>query len=198
MTPAQRVISLLVGAHLLALLVGAIPEEIARLHPVRPALESYLRASAQTQIWNMFYQPKHASDLVRLGYRLRRADGTSTVQYERVFPVGDPERWKLVAAYFDSFADKAFTAATVQYHKLRSRVLDQPLPTPAMMRELLPFTRYYGRRRVAAGLPAGTSLEAVEFWRGVVAQPISASNPYVEDRTSSSIDWELWGVDDLQ
>jgi hypothetical protein len=200
MTTEQRVLSLLITAHLLAVFVGAVPVQVATLGFVRPATDAYLRATAQTQVWNMFSTPGRASGHVRLGYRLRSADGAPTVEYEQVFPTGDPREWKLVASYFDSFRDKAFTAATESYKKGATEARDagEQVPTVEMIRGLEPFTRYYARRRIAAGLPPGATLEGVEFWWGTTALP---RPPGVEDdgpSTDGAPNWELWAVDDLQ
>jgi hypothetical protein len=201
MTAAQRVISALIVAHLAALSIGAVPDSVGWLAMVRPPVDAYLRATAQRQAWVMFVNPAHVGHFVRLGYRLRRADGTSTVEYETVLPVIDPGRWKLVDAYFNSFTNKAFSAVTGNYQERRNlaRTAGELVPTVEMTRGLQPVTRYYARRRIAAGLPTGASLEAVEFWWGTADFAAWHSAPRVDELDAAGlIDWQLWWADDLR
>ena len=201
MTAAQRVISALIVAHLAALSIGAVPDPVGGLAMLRPPADAYIRATAQIQNWMMFVNPTHVGHFVRLGYRLRLADGTSTVEYEVVLPVIEPGRWKLVDAYFNSFTNKAFSAVTGKYLErwIRAQEAGEPVPTREMISGLQPVTRYYSRRRIAAGLPRDVTLEAVEFWWGSTDFAAWHSAPRVGDLDAAgSIDWQLWWTDDLR
>ena len=134
--------------------------------PFRPLSQRYLRVTRQFEQWDMFATPTHDRQYVRIGYQLQRPDGTvATTEYEKVFPTGSPDKVKLLSSYFDAFADKAVTGTSSTYRTLewRARMAGIPVPTADMVELIEPFTRYYGRRRIAAGLPAGSRLSAVEF-----------------------------------
>jgi len=168
--------------------------------PLRPIVNQYLRLTSQFQVWNMFCNPAQSQRQVRIGYRLIAADGARHTEFQQVFPAGPPEL-KLVRAYFDSFTDKALAAGVENYRRL-VRVADAsntPLSDDDVTQTLRPFTRYYASQRIAAGLPRGTRLAAVEFWSGT--SPIlllgSAAVPTRQPVLEPTITWQLWMTDDL-
>ena len=167
------------------------------IQPVaRPAFV-YVRVTAQFQKWNMFSNPSRVHQYARIGYRLRLRDGIIRTEYEEVFPAGPTDVLKLVSAYFDSFMDKVMSNAGETYRTLsaRARADGERVPTDEMVRSLRPYTDYYGRRRVKAGLPNGAELVAVEFWWGT--RP-SAPPPSVSTTTIAAspppIEWKRWAV----
>ena len=141
----------------------------------------------------------------RVGYRLRMENGTIRTEYELVFPSGPTGVWKFVSAYFDSFMDKAMSTATEDYatRAKRARAAGKLVPTDEMVQGLLPYTRYFGHRRLEAGLPPGAQLIAVEFWYGSTPTPPPpplAGQHIVETATDQppAIDWQRWVVDEWQ
>jgi hypothetical protein len=170
----------------------------AATSPLRPILMSYVRLTGQFQRWNMFCNPARVAQFARIGYRIRAYDGTITTEYESIFPAGPPGVVKLVSAYFDSFMDKALANAGENYRSSSkvARASGQAVPTDQMVTALMPYTRYFGRRRERAGLPTGAQLAAVEFWWGTTPAP---APPWMGQAPRSGgpgqIDWQLWAVD---
>lgn len=167
--------------------------------PLRPLSQRYLRVTRQFEQWDMFATPTHDRQYVRIGYRLQRPDGTVATEYEKVFPTGSPGKVKLLSSYFDAFADKAFTGTSSTYRtrEWRARMDGIPVPTADMVQLIEPFTRYYGHRRIAAGLPAGSRLSAVEFWWGTEPGPEPPVGRPAAPVTSvpANIRWQRWGAD---
>jgi hypothetical protein len=172
--------------------------------PLRRLSSGYLGITGQSEQWSMFCNPSRVQQQVRMGYVLRRAGGSSTTEYEGVFPVGAPDEWKIVRSYVDAFEDKPFTSVAGTYRKQHARARSNGIatPTPQMLSTLKPLTRYYGRRRLASGLPPDASLVAVEYWYGVTpmpAPPGSGDSQVVRAaRPVPETTWQLWGVDDLK
>jgi hypothetical protein len=170
--------------------------------PLRRLISPYLRITSQHQTWNMFSNPNRFYQELRIGYHLTAADGTSRTEFQHVFPAGPPEL-KLFAAYFDSFTDKALAAGIENYRRLfrLANASGEPVSPEAVARTLRPFTRYYGQQRIAAGLPPGTRLTAVEFWSGTTPMPPPPSIPMPQTRSAQpkpAVTWQLWTTDELR
>jgi hypothetical protein len=171
--------------------------------PLRRLSLAYLGITRQSEQWSMFCNPSRVQQQVRLGYRLRLADGTSTTEYQTVFPVGRPDEWKILRSYVNAFEDKPFTSVAGTYRKQLARAQSSGVatPTPEMLITLKPLTRYYARRRVASGLPSEVRLEAVEYWWGLTPIPAPGREQSQVARAAppaSDPSWHLWGVDDLR
>ncbi len=198
---------------LLTAKIDAAADDIVWVHrvawaltePVRKPVSAYIRVTALSQKWNMFSNPSRIHEFVRVGYRLRMENGTIRTEYELVFPSGPTGVWKFVSAYFDSYMDKALGSATEAYmtQGTRAQAAGNPVPTEEMARGLLPYTRYFGRRRLEAGLPPGAELMAVEFWWGKTPAPSPPplAGQHIVERPAGQtppIDWQRWAVDEWQ
>lgn len=167
--------------------------------PVRRATDKYVRVTSLYQKWNMFWNPSRRFRYARVGYRLTLDDGSMRTEYQNIMPAGPTDQWKLVSAYFDSFTDKALTVAGERYHD-RAASADsrgEALSDEERRQVLRPYTRYFGHRRIEAGLPPGTRLTAVEFWWGISPMPppgVDTGRRFTDP--SSAIQWERLSVDD--
>jgi hypothetical protein len=169
--------------------------------PLRRLTSPYIRVTSQYQTWNMFANPARLHQELRIGYRFQAADYTSRTEFEHIFPAGPPEV-KLFTAYFDSFTDKLLAAEIENYRRLgrAAAASGEPISPEAVARTLRPVTRFYGARRIAAGVPAGTRLTAVEFWFGTTPMSLPAS---LLPQTGTAppepdVSWQLWMTDDWQ
>jgi hypothetical protein len=177
----------------------------ALTEPIRSPVFAYIRLTAQFQRWDMFSNPSRVHPYVRMGYRLHMENGTIRTEYEQVFPSGPTGVWKFGSAYFASFMDKAMASVVENYMTLGKRAQEagEPVPTDDMIRILLPYTRYFGHRRVTAGLPPGAQLIAAEFWRGSAPAPLPPplAGQHIVERPAGqppAINWERWAVDEGQ
>ena len=169
--------------------------------PVRPLSQRYLRVTRQFEQWDTFATPTHDRQDVRIGYQLQRPDGTVSTEYETVFPVGSPGKVKLLSSYSDAFADKAFTRTLVNLSHVPAwpeHGLDGiPEPTADMVELVEPFTRYYGHRRIAAGLPAGRGSRQSNSWWGTEPEPEPPAGKPATPVTvvPADIRWQRWTAD---
>ena len=97
--------------------------------------------------------------------------------------------------------DKAMSSAAENYSTkgMRARAAGETLPTDEMVDGLLPYTRYFGHRRLEAGLPPGAQLIAVEFWHGTAPgpppPPLAWQHIVESAGQPPAIDWQRWAVD---
>jgi hypothetical protein len=188
--------------------------------PLHGPVHLYLDLTDQFSSWNMFSSPSRATENVRLDYVVVQPDGSRHLESELVYPAAEPGEWRVVAAYFASFVDKAFANGTESYQKraLQARQLGQPAPVAAMNEDLLPFIRYYTRRHEHR-LPKGTRVERTEYWRGSAASPAPGQAlpvqilqarqrtlerlrqpgtlPSLPSRKDDDITWTLWTVNQV-
>jgi len=183
--------------------------------PLHRPVRLYLELTDQFSSWNMFSNPSRANEYVRLDYVVVQADGSRRLESELVYPAAEPGEWRVVAAYFASFVDKAFANGAESYQKRarQAQQLGQPAPAAAMKEDLLPFIRYYTGRHKAS-LPKGTRVERAEYWHGSAASPapgqaLPVQTIQARQRTlerlrqtgrlpttkDDDITWTLWAVD---
>jgi hypothetical protein len=170
--------------HLAMRLVRMHRITVAWTQPIRLPLLRYLDVTDQYVKWNMFSNPARFHEFVRIDYVVALPSGAIRVESELVYPASAPGQWRLLAAYFDSFTDKAFANGLERY---RTREFDAeqrgtPLPLAEMSDDLQPFLRYYAERREQRW-PAGARLERAEFWRGFASVP-PPGQPWSEDALS--------------
>jgi hypothetical protein len=200
----------------------------AATRPLQGPVRQYLNLTDQYSKWNMFSNPAKTSDYVRLDFLVRLPDGTRRTFSEFPYPAAERNQWRFLRAYFASFVDKAFANGMNSYQRRPIRAERRGLepPTERMRADLLPFVRYYARRR-AETLPAGSTM-TTQFWRGWAqsaspgealpgrviearlrsleesernGRPALFDNHTIGERvdeTDSDISWYLWVVDELR
>jgi len=161
--------------------------------PVRPLTADALQRVGLAQRWDMFADPSHQDDYLRVRYYVvaaqARAANPSWTATELIFPSHREDRVRTLASFRTFHLDRTMMSALDRFHVDRSQPIPPDAPRAVEFETALrPSVRYFARRFQATRLSAGEQIVRIEVWHGAATDAGAISSPQTDGSRAARLD----------